>query len=100
MAFGNGVDLKGVQSLRDSILELQIGDETQQQGKSQALVNAMSQVQTLFPDDTTGIGQQISNFFQSLNNLSTNPSDTTLRQNVLSATTREWLRLSTERRTG
>ncbi|MGB7555626.1 MAG: flagellar hook-associated protein FlgK [Candidatus Korobacteraceae bacterium] len=85
MAFGNGVDLKGVQSLRDSILELQIGDETQQQGKSQALVNAMSQVQTLFPDDTTGIGQQISNFFQSLNNLSTNPSDTTLRQNVLSA---------------
>ena len=85
MAWGNGVDLKGIQSLRDSILELQIGDETQQQGKSQALVNAMSQVQTLFPDDTTGIGQQISTFFQSLNSLSTNPSDTTLRQSVLSA---------------
>ncbi len=85
MALGNGVDLKGIQSLRDSILELQIGDETQQQGKSQALVNAMSQVQTLFPDDTTGIGQQISAFFQSLNSLSTNPSDTTLRQTVLSA---------------
>jgi flagellar hook-associated protein 1 len=85
MALGNGVDLKGIQSLRDSILELQIGDETQQQGKSQALVNAMSQVQTLFPDDTTGIGQQISAFFQSLNSLSTNPSDTTLRQSVLSA---------------
>ncbi len=83
--WGNGVDLKGIQSLRDSILELQIGDETQQQGKSQALVNAMSQVQTLFPDDTTGIGQQISTFFQSLNSLSTNPSDTTLRQSVLSA---------------
>ncbi len=85
MALGNGVDLKGIQSLRDSILELQIGDETQQQGKSQALVNAMSQVQTLFPDDTTGIGQQISNFFQSLNSLSTDPSDITLRQSVLSA---------------
>jgi flagellar hook-associated protein 1 FlgK len=84
-ALGNGVDLKGIQSLRDSILELQIGNETQQQGKSQALVNAMSQVQTLFPDDTTGIGQQISNFFQSLNSLSTNPSDSTLRQSVLSA---------------
>jgi flagellar hook-associated protein 1 len=85
MALGNGVNLKGIQSLRDSILELQIGNETQQQGKSQALVNAMSQVQTLFPDDTTGIGQQISNFFQSLNSLSTDPSDTTLRQSVLSA---------------
>ena len=77
MVLGNGVDLKGIQSLRDSILELQIGDETQQQGKFQTLVNTMSQVQTLFPDDTTGIGQQISNFFQSLNSLSTDPSDVT-----------------------
>lgn len=85
MALGNGVQLKGIQSLRDSILELQIGNETQQQGKSQALVNAMSQVQTLFPDDTSGIGQQLSNFFASLNSLSTNPSDLTLRQGVLSA---------------
>jgi flagellar hook-associated protein 1 FlgK len=85
MALGNGVDLKGIQSLRDSILELQIDAETQQQGKSQALIDAMSQVQTLFPDDTSGIGQQISAFFQSLNSLSTNPSDTTLRQSVLSA---------------
>ncbi len=85
MVLGNGVDLKGIQSLRDSILELQIGDETQQQGKFQTLVNTMNQVQTLFPDDTTGIGQRISNFFQSLNSLSTDPSDITARQSVLSA---------------
>ena len=37
----------------------------------------MNQVQTLFPYDTTGIGAQISAFFQSLNTLSTNPSDLT-----------------------
>jgi flagellar hook-associated protein 1 FlgK len=45
----------------------------------------MSQVQTLFPDDTSGIGQGISNFFQSLNSLSTDPSNLGLRQSVLSA---------------
>src|SRR5271166_3323013 len=85
IAYGDGVKLQGIESLRDSILELQISNETQQQGQSQAYVNAMSQAQTLFPDDTSGIGQQISNFFQSLNSLSTDPSNLALRQSVLSA---------------
>jgi flagellar hook-associated protein 1 FlgK len=85
VVFGGGVELKGIESLRSDLLNLQIGNETQQQGKSQAYVNTMTQVQTLFPDDTTGIGAQVSSFFQSLNNLSTNPSDPTLRQSVLTA---------------
>ena len=85
IAYGQGVTLQGIESLRDSILDLQINNETQQQGQSQAYVNAMNQVQMLFPDDTSGIGQGISNFFQSLNSLSTDPSNLALRQSVLSA---------------
>jgi len=85
ITYGQGVTLQGIESLRDSILQLQIDSETQQQGQAQAYVNAMSQAQTLFPDDTSGIGQQISNFFQSLNSLSTDPSNLALRQSVLSA---------------
>jgi flagellar hook-associated protein 1 FlgK len=85
IVYGTGVKLQGIESLRDSILNLQIDNETQQQGQSQAYVNAMSQAQTLFPDDTSGIGQQISSFFQSLNSLSTDPSNLALRQSVLSA---------------
>ena len=85
IAFGEGVQVKGIESLRSNLLDLQISDETQQQANSQAFVNAMNQVQTLFPDDTTGIGAQISAFFQSLNNLSVNPADLSLRQGVLTA---------------
>ncbi|MFZ0311062.1 MAG: flagellar hook-associated protein FlgK [Candidatus Korobacteraceae bacterium] len=85
LVLGGGVQVEGIQSLRDSLLDLQISEETQQQGNSQAYVNAMNQVQTLFPDDTTGIGQQISAFFQSVNSLSTDPSDSTLRQGVVTA---------------
>ena len=85
MAYGDGVKLQGIESLRDSILGLQISNETQQQGQAQAYVNAMSQAQALFPDDTSGIGQAISSFFQSLNSLSTDPSNLALRQSVLSA---------------
>jgi len=85
IAFGGGVQVTGIQSLRDNLLDMQISDETQQQSQAQAYVNAMNQVQTLFPDDTSGIGAQISAFFQSLNNLATDPSDLTLRQDVLSS---------------
>ena len=85
ITFGTGVTLQGIESLRDSLLDAQISDETQQQSKAQAFMDAMNQVQTLFPVDTTGIGQQINNFFQSLNGLATNPSDASLRQTVLSS---------------
>jgi len=83
--FGDGVQVQGIASVRSDLLTLQVADETQQQGSSQAYTNAMNQVETLFPDDTTGIGAEISGFFQSLNNLSTNPSDLTQRQAVLTA---------------
>ena len=85
LAIGQGVQIKGIESLRSDLLELQISNETQQQGDAQAYVNCMNQVQTLFPEDQTGIGAQISAFFQSLNSLSANPSDLTLRQSVLTA---------------
>jgi flagellar hook-associated protein 1 len=85
LAFGNGVTLTGIESLRDSLLNVQINNETQEQSKSQAFVNTMNQVQPLFPMDTSGIGAAISTFFQSLNGLSANPSDSSLRQSVLSA---------------
>ncbi len=85
LAFGNGVSLTGIESLRDSLLNVQIADEMQQQAKSQSFVDTMNQIQPLFPVDTSGIGNAISSFFQSLNGLAANPSDSSLRQNVLAA---------------
>ena len=85
LAFGDGVTLTGIESLRDSLLNVQINNETQEQSKSQAYVNTMNQVQPLFPMDTTGIGAAISNFFQSLDGLAVNPSDSSLRKSVLTA---------------
>jgi len=84
LAFGNGVSLTGIESLRDSLLNVQIADEMQQQSRSQAFVDTMNQLQPLFPSDTSGIGAAISGFFSSLNSLSSNPTDSSLRQNALS----------------
>ena len=85
LTFGSGVTLQSIESVRDSILESQIQQETQTQGRLGSLVSALSQTQTSFTSTSGDIGTAISNFFDSLNQLSTSPADLSLRQNVLTA---------------
>jgi len=85
VTYGMGVSLEKLQSLRDPILQLRIQEETQQQGQLQAYVTAMQQAQVQFTTSNNDIGTEISNFFSSLNQLSTDPTDLSLRQGVLAA---------------
>ncbi|HEY0794401.1 MAG TPA: flagellar hook-associated protein FlgK [Acidisarcina sp.] len=84
-ALGNGVVLQGYQSIRDELLQLRIGQQTSDQGSANAQLNSLSQVQPAFIPSTIDVGTQMSNFFASVSALSTNPSDSTARQAVLSA---------------
>jgi flagellar hook-associated protein 1 len=83
LTLGSGVNLQTIESVRDSILESQIQQETQTQGKLSSLVSQLSQTQTSFTSTTGDIGTAISNFFDSINQLSTSPADLSLRQGVL-----------------
>ena len=67
-------------------LQTQLDQETQQQSKYNSYLGSMQQVQTLF-NETSGSGLQssITAFFNSLQQLSTNPSNTSLRAGVLTA---------------
>jgi len=85
LVYGTGVDLQQIQSVRDQILTLRIAEETSQQGSSQAQANALGQVQALFGSSTQGIGADFSAFFNSLSQLSTDPSNIPDRQSVLNA---------------
>jgi flagellar hook-associated protein 1 len=85
LTLGAGVTLQSVESIRDPILESQIQQETQTQGQLNTLVSALSQTQTNFTTSSGDIGTAISNFFDSINQLSTNPADLSLRQGVLTA---------------
>ncbi len=82
---GSGVTLKGIESLRDNVLELRLDEETQRQGQLGAFVNAMQQVQTMFSGNDGEIGDTISKFFTSLNQLSADPANIPIRQSVLQA---------------
>ena len=84
--FGTGVELKQVVSLRDSILDLRVNQETQQQGRFEGFLGSAQQIQSFF-NETTGTGLQanLTAFFNSLSQLSTSPSDLNVRQSVLTA---------------
>ncbi|MFZ0960086.1 MAG: flagellar hook-associated protein FlgK [Terriglobia bacterium] len=83
---GTGVTMSSVQSVRDNILNLRIDQETSQQSSLNSYVDSMNQVQALF-NETQGTGLQtdLSNFFNSFQSLATDPTDSSLRQSVITA---------------
>jgi flagellar hook-associated protein 1 FlgK len=85
LTFGTGVTLQSVDSIRDPILESRIQQEMQTQGQYSSLAQALQQTQTSFTTNTGDVGTAISSFFDSVNQLSTNPADLSLRQGVLTA---------------
>jgi flagellar hook-associated protein 1 FlgK len=85
LTVGTGVSLVKLDSVRDPILQLRIQQETGQQGQLNSFVGALSQTQSLFAAGTGDIGSEISNLFSSVSQLSTDPSNISLRQAVLTA---------------
>ncbi|MBZ5649469.1 MAG: flagellar hook-associated protein FlgK [Acidobacteriia bacterium] len=85
ITFGGGVTLEQFQSVRDQLLQLRIYEETQQQGNSETQFNSLSQIEGIFSDPSQGVGGALSAFFNSLSQLSTNPTDANARQAVLTS---------------
>ena len=83
--FGNGVSAGQVESVRDNLLQLRIYDETQQQSNAQTQSTNLQQLEGLFSDPTQGIGADLTAFFNSINQLSTDPTNIPARQSVLTA---------------
>jgi flagellar hook-associated protein 1 FlgK len=90
-AFGSGVTASAT-SLRDRVLEQRVQQQTQNQAQSGALESALQQIQNIFglssianSAGSTALGTAINSFFSALSALTSNPSDTATRQNVLTA---------------
>jgi flagellar hook-associated protein 1 FlgK len=85
LTFGSGVVLESVQSLRDPILELRLNEETQQHSQLDTMVTAMQQIEVMFSGSSGDLGAQITKFFGSLEQLSTNAASASARQGVVTA---------------
>lgn len=86
LEYGTGVTLENIQSVRDSVLQLRLNQETQNQGKFDTLSTGLNQIQTLFNEPAgSGLQNLISQFFNSFQQLSADPTNSGLRQAVISS---------------
>ena len=83
---GTGVTMAHVESVRDDVLNLRIQQETQQQSSLNSYLDSMNQVQAAF-NETQGGGLQsvLSSFFNSFQALAADPTNSSLRQGVITA---------------
>jgi flagellar hook-associated protein 1 len=85
ISLGNGVVLQGFQSVRSELLQMQIQQQTQAQSGANAQLSSLQQIQPAFTTSSQDIETQMGAFFSSLSSLSTDPTDASLRQGVLTA---------------
>jgi flagellar hook-associated protein 1 FlgK len=85
ISLGNGVVLQGFQSVRSEILQTQIQQQTQAQSGANAQLSTLQQIQPAFTTSTQDIGTQMTAFFTTVSSLSTNPTNTSLRQGVITS---------------
>jgi flagellar hook-associated protein 1 len=78
-----GVSYDGFTSVRDTVLNLTINSKTSDQGSLTAQGAALTQVNSAFSGTSSGIGAAMSTLFSDISALSTNPSDPSARQAVL-----------------
>lgn len=78
-----GVSYQGFTSVRDAVLDMAINSATSAQGSLTAQSTLLGQINSAFSGTSTGIGASLSALFSDLSALSTNPSDPSARQTVL-----------------
>ena len=81
---GGGVQLEGLQSIRNELLNLQINQQTSLQGAANTESSSLDQVQAFFDPTGTDIASALSSFSSSLVELSGNATSASAQQAVLS----------------
>ena len=85
LEYGTGVEIAGVQGIRDNILQLRLNQETQTQGQLNTFVTGMNQIQPEFNEPAgSGLQSLISQFFNSFQALAADPTNLGLRQSTIS----------------
>ena len=91
VTYGTGVSETGATSVRDRVLEERLQQQQQAAAASSTRLSALDSVQALFPpnsgSESSGagdIGADITDFFSSFSSLEANPTDNSLREQVLS----------------
>lgn len=81
---GAGVSTSTVKRITDAFVGARIVADTSAYARAQSFEGVVGQLDTWLSDATTGLAGPLTSFFDSLNDLSANPSSTADRQSVIS----------------
>jgi len=85
---GTGVEVVGTEAMRDQIVERRLWKETSAKAGSDMMQQSLSDIEGLFNEaGSTGLLPLISNFYNSFQKLSTNPTSPEMRQQVVTSAT-------------
>ncbi len=95
LTFGTGASVTDVQSQRDRVLEQSVDQQSQAEAASATRLTALQNLEGVFSSATStstatangGINSSLSGFFTAVTSLEGDPSNTSLREGVLSAAT-------------
>ena len=80
---GTGVDVVGVQALRDHLVDSRLRQETSAKSGEQALAHALGDVEVLFNDgDDTGLLKSLTDFFNAFHSLSLDTTSMNFREEL------------------
>ena len=83
---GTGVEIGSVSRIRDDFTDKQTYDANAKQGASGSLSDALSRIEQVYTEPgSSGIGSQLTAFFNSFSTLAANPSSQALRSSVRNA---------------
>jgi flagellar hook-associated protein 1 FlgK len=83
MGIGDGVQVLGVQAIRDALVNARVQSETSAQSGADTLSAELSNIQSLFNDtNDSGLMQQLTDFFNSFQTLAQDPASIPNRQQV------------------
>lgn len=81
---GNGVEIEGIERVRDGFLDRQVRNEKQYLGYWESRQEALGQIETLAMEPTeTGFNQALEDFFDAWQELSINPGSSPVRTTLM-----------------
>lgn len=84
LTIGNGVFVGSITRAHDKFTESQINKVNQDAGRAGARADAMKHLEVIFsPENTASVGDEMSGFFNSLQDLANFPEDFTVRTSVI-----------------
>ncbi len=82
-SLGNGVRIDGIQRMGQGLVERRLDQDASDQNEAQARLNFLRQLEVVYTDESWGVSEALTSFYNSFRDLSRNPASMVQRAEVI-----------------